>query len=194
MTNLAATYFAAVEPDALAYAKKLVAWYRDKLSALSPESAHAFARQHLKQRAREHHDHMMRIKKAAEQGDADAREALLELCNEYENKGEGKPTPLGDFQMQWNKGLIPRRRARQKVSNSMRDIVIAMMVSEVHVKFGLPPTRRSARHCSCCSIIAIALASELPRGTIKPGEKAVETIWNEWSPLTVPFSALRIIP
>src|SRR5437588_5774917 len=157
MTKLPATYFAAIESDALAYAKRLVVWYRDKQwfsphSVLSQEAAHALTKQHLKQRALEHPNHMLCIKKAAEAGYEDAREALLELVNDYIHRnraGEMSPS-LGDFQMQWNKDLIPKRPARDKVSNSMRNIIIVWMVSEVCTIFGLKPTRRSARHPSGC--------------------------------------------
>src|SRR5262249_24140091 len=156
MVNLPATYFAGVEDQALAYAKKLVAWFRDKHwfsphSVLSPEAAYAFAQQHLKQRALEHPNHMLRIKKAAEAGSEVAREALLDPANEYHggHRGGGMPPSLADFQMQWNAKLIrKRKRGRDKVDNSLRNIAIATMVSELCAKFGLSPTRRSARRHS----------------------------------------------
>jgi hypothetical protein len=199
MTKLPAIYFAAaIEADALAYAKKLVAWFRDRHwfsphSVLSPEAAHAFAKQYLKQRAREHHDYMMHIAKAARAGSEDAREALLDLANEYLHGNLEMPPSLANFQMECNKGLIPKRRGRDVVSNSMRNIAIARMVWELHAKFGLQPTGRSARRHSGCHFIAVALASELPRGTIKPGDDAVVTIWKEWKWAVALFSPARII-
>jgi hypothetical protein len=199
MTKLPAIYFAAaIEADALAYAKKLVAWYRDKQwfssdSVLSQEAAHAFAIEYLKQRARGHHDAMMHIAKQARAGSEDARKALLDLANEYLHENAEMPPSLASFQMECNKGLIPKRRGRDLVSNSMRNIAIAMMVSELCAKFGLQPTGRSARRHSGCHFIAVALASELPRGTIKPGDDAVVTIWKEWKWALAPFSPARII-
>jgi hypothetical protein len=194
VTKLPATYFGAVEAQALDYAKKLVAWYRDKHwfsphSVLSPEAAHAVTQQHLKQRALEHPNHMLHIIKKARAGYQDAQKAMLDLVNtEYYHRGRAPPPQLVAFQMDWNAGLI-HKRTRDNVDNFLRNIIIASMVWELSAKFCLKPTRRSPRHPSGCSILAIAIASELPRGMIKPGERAVETIWKEWNELAVPSVA-----
>jgi hypothetical protein len=182
MTQLPATL---LEPEALAYAKKLVAWYRDlpwvlPHSVLSAEAAHALARQHLKKRALQHPNHMAQIIEKARAGNRDAIEAMKELANEHIARNERMLAPLAHFQMQLNMGLIRSRRARDKTSNSLRNIAIASMVSELSAKFGLDPTGRSPRRFSACSVIAIALKSELQPGIFKPGEEAIETIWNDW--------------
>jgi hypothetical protein len=196
--QLPTTYVQAVEAEALAYAKNRIAWFRERRwfspdSLLSPEAARAFARQHLKQRALEHPNHMLQIIGKARAGYKDFREAMLELANEYHHRREHAPPPLAAFQMDWNAGLLRRTRTRDKVSNSTRNAVIAYMVWLLCGKFGLKPTRRSRRRSSACSIMAVALASEFPPGIIKPDEKEVETIWNEWKLLAVPSPSLYAV-
>jgi hypothetical protein len=141
---------------------------------------------HLKQRASEHHNHLMHIKKKAEEeGYEVCQKAMCEYANEYLYRNEIMPPPLADFQMKWNAGLI-RKRTRDKTDNCLRNLVIAHIVFELGA-FGIGVTRRPSqrRHHSRCSIAAAALASELPRRMIKPTERAVEVIWSDWHEFVV---------
>jgi hypothetical protein len=194
MTQLPAIYVQAVEAEALAFAKKLVVLFREwprfaPHSIFSPEAFRVAAQQYFKQVARVHPSYMLSIIEQAEAGYKDAREALKDLANEYLHRNELMPPPLATFQMKLNAGsLRARTRTRDKLTNSWRNMVIAQMVLALCTKFGLKPTRRSRRRFSACSILAIALASELPPGLIKPHEKQVETIWNQWKRFVLPSS------
>jgi len=139
----------------------------------------------FKELARLYPNDMLKVIATARAGNADAKDAMLELANDYLYRGEKLPVPLANFQMELNAGHLPRHPARKKASNFLRNWAIAIIILELIDKFPfLRPTRsrdsRSpSRRRSACAIMAEALKLELPKGVFKPGEKAVEEIWRQ---------------
>jgi hypothetical protein len=90
-------------------------------------------------------------------------ECLRELILEFQNRGEEMPVYLAAFAMELTRGIQYSRKAgRHRSDNTVRDIIIGMIVGRVAIQFNLRPKRNfaSRRRASASSIVAAALELE----------------------------------
>jgi hypothetical protein len=201
MTNLPQM---TVEAEALACAKTRVTEIHESNASLgfgdyswfTQEAGHAVLRNALKQHAMVHPFNMAEVKSYARAGWGDAKLALGELIAEFAGRGELPPPQLLDYTIEMMHPHLSHPPGRQKADNIMRNIAITIIIWEIADRFDLRPTRNRqarapARRRSACSIVAQALAEELPGGLVKPGERAVESIWEQFGRLVVGGASLK---
>jgi hypothetical protein len=187
MTILPATI---VEAEALAFARRCIAWVRDGNLALGgiergrwfeKNESHRISRQMFKAWAMESPINRMNAVEFARAGWALADEALRELILEYLDRREPLPTYLAAFAMEVAAGVRFRRMpARRKSDNVLRDIIITFIVCFVSERFALRPTRNREAHRrpSACSIVTDALRLE---GVLVIAESGINKIWERHS-------------
>jgi hypothetical protein len=182
MTNLP-TYAKAIEAEALAFAREMIAgfargsnpWSPD--APLSADASQAFFR-HMVRTALQFTPTRMQIIAAAKAGDLDAIEMLRVLLLEYKAIRADMPSDLIEYEMWGLRFGEPHRHrpGRKKKSYILRDLCIARTVAAVIDRYGLDPTGRSPRRRSACAIVAEALAA----AHMALGYEAVKTIWERY--------------
>jgi hypothetical protein len=181
MTRLPAP---SVKAEALQLAHAYIVEFRDgknpwsDVSPLTSEAGGAMFRHMLRVTALNHPVGMLNVIDMARGGEPDADAVLRTLILEYKSRQEAMPTELAGYDMELTArdGGFLRPPARQKKSNVLRDICIAIAVAAVIDRFGLRPTGRSPLKLSACSVVAEALEV----AHLRLGYKAVEEIWRRY--------------
>lgn len=151
----------------------------------SPAASRAFVR-HTLEWMLETASGRLHVIALARAGDPDAFELLNSLMMEMKSRLGGLPTTeLKAWDMEV--GEAARRTGKyppfgqfpgpKKKNNLLRDLIIALTVSAVADRYGLPPTGNSPRKHSASKVVASALVV-VRRGM---GHKAVEHIWETYS-------------
>jgi len=180
-----------IEAEPLARARVLAREFRD---GITQEAGYTFAVVMMKQYALFHVNNMLQVIAWARTGAADCEAAVLELANEFLNRGElDDHRALAVYVMEHNAGLH-RRSGRSRVNHVMRNICLVGMVADLVERFGLKPTRsrhsRSSERPTACKIVAQALKEEFSDPQFKLSERAIEGVWERFSPTFFRWSAL----
>jgi hypothetical protein len=120
-------------------------------------------------------------------GDGDAIDEINQFINEMRSVGAKLPTEFEAFSMDYHAGLIVAQAPQgpQRKRRYVRNMVIALAVSAVMDRFGLPYSRRRKSRSgsgrpspqrSASAIVADALY-EVTGGKLDLGEAAVERIY-----------------
>jgi hypothetical protein len=123
-----------------------------------------------------------------ENGNEQAYQALRELAGEYEQRGEPKPTSVGQFTVRVLNNSDRRRDKKPgpgKTDNFVRDFGITLLVGELKNRFGLKvyKNRESTTRPTASTIAALAL-TEAGIG-ISISYKGVEKIWQRFGPILI---------
>lgn len=179
MINLPATL---AEAEALQYARRWIAYFRDsgtpwsETSALKPEASRAVLRLLLHNAANLHPMHRLDIIARARAGDPDADAVVRAMILEAAQANQPLPPELFVYQMDLvNAGRLRQPPARKRKNNILRNLVITLTVGAVCDHFELQASGRSARRRSACSIVAEALSE----ASIAMSEAAIVSIWKE---------------
>jgi hypothetical protein len=170
------------EAEALAFARGMIATLHrsgtpwSAASPLAADGSAAFVRSVLRQAvASGSADVRMGIIALARSGDADAAAVLREAIVELKSCRQELPTELENYNMEIVRGGMGHRPPGPRKKNKLlRNLYIAVTVSAVVDRFGLPAMTRSPHQQSACSIVAEALQE----AGIAMGTKAIEAISN----------------
>jgi hypothetical protein len=116
----------------------------------------------------------------ARAGDPVVHEVLASLILGVRSSKQQMPTELEAYEMEITRDSITGRRrrklpARQKMSNLLRDLCIALVVAGICDRYGLNPTGSSSRRRSACSIVGEALGAV----NMEMDEQSVVTVWKK---------------
>jgi hypothetical protein len=183
MTNLP-TYTEAIEAEALAFAREMIAgfargdnpWSADP--AMSANASTALFH-HIVQLALQFTQTRMDIIAAAKAGDADAIEVLRALLLESKAIRADMPSDLIEYDMHITRHGERRssRPGPKKKSYLLRDLCITQTVAAVIDRYRLDPTGRSPRRKSACAIVVEALRLE---AGLNMDYDAVRKIWERY--------------
>ncbi|MET4201315.1 hypothetical protein [Bradyrhizobium sp. LA6.12] len=186
LVGLAATI---VEAEAVAFAR---VWIGRQLQGpfldsahgmLDPAASHWFVRRLIRQFVESSSLNAARIVESAVHGCGEADMALREIITDKLDRGE----PLGAVLAAYNVRLIHpdivRVRGKSKVTNLLQDVMIAGLVLELIERFPpLKPTRSQVGRKTCPSACSIAAAALAQSGLHRGEERAVQVIWQRYSP------------
>jgi hypothetical protein len=182
--SLVPTPASALEIEALAYARRLIAsmaaggspW--SLASPFSAEASGAFIRDWLRRGAMSFATTRLQIIALARSGEPESARVLREIILEAKSRGATLPVELEAYAMELvHGGVMGHQAAGPKGKNKLlRNIMITLVVAGVVDRFGFDPTGRSPRRRSASSIVAEALGEV----GINMSAKRVEIIWRDY--------------
>jgi hypothetical protein len=176
--------------DARAFARSRLASFRDEpidlfgceFLWLDPDGNRQFAVHLLKRQAESGRAGIRQtLSDAVERRWDLADAALREIIEESDRAGRDLSDELAWYRDVIARGWTARRKGRQRAPQAMRDIALAIVLTELVERYGLLPTESDAgaNGRSACSAVTEAWQAEI---NSMLGYKRIEGIWNRWGP------------
>jgi hypothetical protein len=200
MTTLPITYEAAIEGEALTFARERITHFQSGdfcnlgCPVTHPDAGRRLLRRILQHWALSSAESMLQLTELATAGWDEADIAARGLIQEFHNRGEAVPAYLATYNDRLLSGFVPiRPRGQKKATNFLLDFFLVYLIVELTEKFGLKPRRNQLgkkRRASSCSIIANAAAQT---GLHRGSEGAIQKIFDRLEPIVHRIDLPRIV-
>lgn len=189
--TLPATFEEAIEAQAVAEARAIIRSVRDErftfapgltLSRFNKADSRRLRREFFKSLAAANAHRLRGVIDCAEAGWTVAREALLELAEEYEARDEKPPSRLRLYILDAAAADLKRSRRRGRPPGghdlTLRNMTLVCVIAVISQRFSLTATRNPAskKSPSACRIVMLALKAE----RLALSDSSLETLWSRW--------------
>jgi hypothetical protein len=194
LTNqLPATFEEAIKAQAVAEARAIVRSVRDEkftfapglsLSRFDKGDSRRLSREFFKSLAAANVHRLRGVIDCAEAGWTVAREALLELAEEYEARDEKPPSRLRLYILDAAAADLKRSRRRGRPPGghdlTLRNMTLVCIVAVISQRFSIRATRNpeSKKSLCACDVVTLALKAE----HLALSDSSLETLWSHWGP------------